>query len=257
MKAIKINLNKKMFENKIAIVTGAAKGIGYGIALDLAKNGASVVLADFDQTANEKSATEISEKTGAKTLAVQCDVSKKEYIDNLIKTTMEKFGAVDILVNNAGVYPFKPFLEMTESDWDKVIDINLKSVFLASQAAAKVMKGGSKIVQISSIASLVGFEGLTHYCASKGGINGMIRAMALELASRKINVNAVAPGAIETPGAGGALEGEQMKQTLAAIPWKRVGQPADIAAAVTFLASPAADYITGQVIVVDGGWTLR
>ena len=246
-----------MFENKIAIVTGAAKGIGYGIALDLAKNGASVVLADFDQTTNENSAQEIAEKTGAKTLAVVCDVSKKEDIDNLIKTTMEKFGAVDILVNNAGVYPYKSFLEMAEVDWDKVIDINLKSVFLASQAAAKVMKDGSKIVQISSIASLVGFEGLTHYCASKGGINGMIRAMALELASRKINVNAVAPGAIETPGAGGAQTGDALKQTLSVIPWNRMGQPADIAHAVTFLASPTADYITGQVIVVDGGWTLR
>jgi NAD(P)-dependent dehydrogenase (short-subunit alcohol dehydrogenase family) len=246
-----------MFQNKIAIVTGSAKGIGYGIALDLAKNGASVVLADFDQATNEKSATEIANKTGAKTLAVKCDVSKKEDIDNLIKTAMEKFGAVDILVNNAGVYPYKPFLEMTEADWDKVIDINLKSVFLASQAAAKVMKDGSKIVQISSIASLVGFEGLTHYCASKGGINGMIRAMALELAPKKINVNAVAPGAIETPGAGGAQTGDALKQTLSVIPWNRMGQPADIAGAVTFLASPSADYITGQVLVVDGGWTLR
>jgi NAD(P)-dependent dehydrogenase (short-subunit alcohol dehydrogenase family) len=246
-----------MFQNKIAIVTGASKGIGYGIALDLAKNGATVVLADIDMAGNEKSVQEIESTTKSKCLAVTCDVSKKEDIDNLIKTTMEKFGAVDILVNNAGVYPYKPFLEMTEADWDKVIDINLKSVFLASQAAAKVMPAGGKIVDISSIASLVGFEGLTHYCASKGGVNGMIRAMALELASKKINVNAVAPGAIETPGAGGAQTGDALKQTLSVIPWNRMGQPADIAGAVSFLASPAANYITGQVIVVDGGWTLR
>lgn len=119
------------------------------------------------------------------------------------------------------------------------------------------MKEGSKIVDISSIASVVGFEGLTHYCASKSGINGFIRALALELASKKINVNAVAPGAIETPGAGGALSGDALQQTLANIPWKRVGQPADIANAVVFLSSPQSDYITGQVIVVDGGWTLR
>ncbi len=258
MKAIIIFTKTFMFQNKIAIVTGSAKGIGYGIALYLAKNGASVVMADFDQATNEKSATEIQSATGAKCLAVQCDVSKKEDIDNLIKTAMEKFGGVDILVNNAGVYPFKPFLEMTESDWNKVIDINLKSIFLASQAAAKVMKDGSKIVQISSIASLVGFEGLTHYCASKGGINSMIRAMALELASKKINVNAIAPGAIRTPGADWeSMTEDEMKKQLSLIPWGRIGTPEDIAGAVTFLCSPSADYITGQVVVVDGGWTLR
>lgn len=174
-----------MFKNKTAVVTGASKGIGYGIALDLAENGANVVLADIDQTTNEKSAQEIEEKIGAKCLAVVCDVSKKEDADNLVKTAVEKFGGVDILVNNAGIYPFKPFLEMAEVDWDRVLNINLKSVFLCSQAAAKVMKDGSKIITISSIASVVGFEGLTHYCASKGGINGLTRALALELAPKK------------------------------------------------------------------------
>jgi NAD(P)-dependent dehydrogenase (short-subunit alcohol dehydrogenase family) len=250
-------MNIIMFKNKTAIVTGASKGIGLGIALALAKEGANIVLADIDQATNEKSANEIEKETGSKCLAITCDVSKKEDIDNLVLKSTENFGEVHILVNNAGIFPFKPFLEMTENDWDKVMDVNLKSIFLISQAVAKNMKEGGKIVNISSIASLVGFEGLTHYCASKGGVNGMVRAMALELAHKKINVNAVAPGAIQTPGAGGTLDSDAMKQTISAIPWQRVGQPEDIANAVVFLASKKSDYITGQVVVVDGGWTLR
>jgi NAD(P)-dependent dehydrogenase (short-subunit alcohol dehydrogenase family) len=147
---------------------------------------------------------------------------------------------------------------MSEADWDKVLDINLKSVFLCSQAAAKVMKEGAKIVTISSIASLVGFEQLSHYCASKGGINGFTRALALELAPKKINVNAVAPGAIRTPGADWeSMSEEEERQTLSLIPAGRIGLPEDIANATVFLASSQADYITGQVLVVDGGWTLR
>ena len=247
-----------MFKNKTAIVTGAAKGIGYGIALLLAKEGASVVLGDTDTAANEKSAEEIEKETGSKCIAVSCDVSKKEDADNIVKTAVEKFGGLDVLVNNAGIFPYKLFLEMSESNWDKVLDVNLKSVFLVSQAAAKVMKEGGKIVSVSSIASLIGFENLTHYCASKGGINGLTRALALELASKKINVNVVAPGAIKTPGADWeSMSEEETKQTISLIPWGRIGLPEDIANAVVYLASPGADYVTGQVIVVDGGWTLR
>ena len=245
-----------MFKNKTAIVTGAAKGIGYGIALELAKGGANVLMGDLDKDANEKAAVEIEKITKSKCLAVSCDVSKKEDANNLVKTAIDRFGALDILVNNAGIFPFKPFMELTEADWDKVLDVNLKSIFLCSQAAVKVMKDGGKIVSISSIAAFVGFEGLTHYCASKSGINGLTRALALELAPRKINVNAVAPGSISTPGASGASD-EQVKQLNQTIPWKRMGQPADIASAVAYLASAAADYVTGQVIVVDGGWTVR
>lgn len=246
-----------MFKDKTTIVTGAAKGIGYGIALAFAKESANVVLADFDESTNENSAQEIEKLTGSKCVAVKCDVSKKEEVDALVGTTMEKFGAVDILVNNAGIYPIKPFSELTETDWDRVIDINLKSIFFCSQAGVKVMKNGGKIINISSIASLVGFEGLTHYCASKGGINGMTRALALELAPQKINVNAIAPGLISTPGVSAGLNDEALKQMMTMIPWNRAGLPEDIANATVFLASPGADYITGQVLVIDGGWILR
>jgi NAD(P)-dependent dehydrogenase (short-subunit alcohol dehydrogenase family) len=243
-------------ENKTAIVTGAGRGIGKGIALKLAEAGANVVVADINLENCEKVASEISAK-GVKSIAIKCDVSKKEEVDDLIAKTIEKFEKLDILVNNAGIFPFKPFLEMTEEDWDKVIDINLKSIFLCSQAAAKVMKEGGKIVNTSSIAAFVGFEGLVHYCASKGGINAMIRAIALELAKKKINVNAVAPGSINTPGANVSANEEAAKQTIAMIPLGRIGKPEDIANAVVFLASENADYITGQTIIVDGGWTLR
>ncbi len=242
------------FKNKVAIVTGAKQGIGRGIALALAKEGCSIVVSDLDQTACEPVVKEL-QALGVKAIAIACDVSKKDDVDNLVSKTVTECEKIDILVNNAGIFPFVPFMDMQESDWDKVLDVNLKSIFLTSQAVAKVLPEGGKIVNISSIASLVGFEGLVHYCASKGGINGMIRALALELAGKKINVNAVAPGAIETPGAqmpDGAKEG-----TIATIPWKRMGNPDDIAQAVVFLASEKADYITGQVIVVDGGWTLK
>lgn len=210
----------------------------------------------MQQAECEKAAKKI-QKFGVKTLAIACDVSKKIEVDNLVNETTKKFGKLDILVNNAGIFPFVSFSEMTEDDWDKVIDTNLKSIFLCSQAAIKKMKAGGKIVNISSIASLVGFEGLVHYCASKAGVNGMIRALALELAGKKINVNAVAPGVIETPGAAKGMTDDVKKGTIGTIPWKRMGTPDDIAQATVFLASDKSNYITGQVLVVDGGWTLR
>lgn len=243
-------------KNKVAIITGAKQGIGLGIALAFAKEGCNVVISDLHQAECEKVAKKI-QKFGVKTLAIACDVSKKIEVDNLINETTKKFGKLDILVNNAGIFPFVSFSEMTEEDWDKVLDTNLKSIFLCSQAAIKKMKAGGKIVNISSIASLVGFEGLVHYCASKAGVNGMIRALALELAGKKINVNAVAPGVIETPGAAKGMTDDVKKGTIGTIPWKRMGTPDDIAQATVFLASDKSNYITGQVLVVDGGWTLR
>lgn len=241
-------------KNKVALVTGAGKGIGRGIALALAREGYHVAISDIDEAALNSVAGEIT-SLGVKALAVKCDVSKKVEVDEMTKKVVADLGSLDVLVNNAGIYPFVPFKDMTEEQWDKVMTVNLKSNFLCSQAVAKVMPNGGRIVSISSIASVVGFAGLAHYCASKGGINAMVRVLALELADRKITVNAVAPGAIETPGA--ASSEEQKKQTVMAIPLARMGQPEDIAGAVVFLASEQASYITGQTIIVDGGWTLR
>ncbi|MFZ2187136.1 MAG: SDR family NAD(P)-dependent oxidoreductase [Candidatus Moraniibacteriota bacterium] len=243
-------------KDKVAIVTGAGQGIGKGIALALAREGCRVVVSDMNEESCTDTAHEI-EALGVKALPVRCDVSSAQAVSALFAQTKEYFGHLDILVNNAGVYPFVPFESLEESDWDHVIDINLKGVFLCSKEAAKMLPNAGRIVTVSSIAALVGFEGLTHYCASKSGINGFTRALALELAKRDITVNVVAPGAIATPGASGAMSEEAMNQTLAMIPAARQGTPADIANAVVFLVSAASSYITGQVIVVDGGWTLR
>ncbi|OGY94505.1 MAG: hypothetical protein A2406_04335, partial [Candidatus Komeilibacteria bacterium RIFOXYC1_FULL_37_11] len=242
--------------NKIAIVTGAAMGIGLGIAKALAKQKCQVVVADINLAECQKAAKEL-EALGAKVFAVKCDVSKKSDVTKLFEQTIKKFGKVDVLVNNAGIYPFVSLEKMTEADWDKVMAVNLKSIFLTCKEALRLMSSGGRIVNISSIASLVGFEGLTHYCASKGAINGFTRALALEAAHKNILVNVVAPGAIETPGVSQGMSADLKKQTTAAIPLARMGQPADIAGAVVFLASDDSAYITGQVIVVDGGWTLR
>lgn len=238
-------------KDKVAIVTGAGQGIGRGIAKKLASEGCKVVISDL----SEENAQKVAQEIGENAIAFKCDISVKSEVDNLVAKTTEKFGSLDIMVNNAGIYPFKAFAEMNEDDWEKVQDINLKGTFLTSQAAAKVMEEGSKIVNISSIASIQGFAGLTNYCASKGGVNGFIRALALELAPKKINVNGVAPGAINTPGA--AAPDDQKQQILTAIPLKRMGEPEDIANAVSFLASDEADYITGQILIVDGGWTIQ
>lgn len=238
-------------KNKVAIVTGSATGIGKGIAEKLINEGAMVVFSDINDNNN------LVSEYGESAMFVKCDVSKNEEVKNLIKQAVGRFGRIDILVNNAGIYPFISFEKIEEADWDKVMNINLKGTFLCSKEAAKVMPEGGRIINISSIASVIGFEGLTHYCASKGGVNGMVRALALELAPKKITVNAVAPGAINTPGASQGAAEELIKKTIAMIPLARQGEPADIAGAVAFLASDAAGYITGQIIVVDGGWTLR
>jgi 3-oxoacyl-[acyl-carrier protein] reductase len=242
-------------ENKrTAIVTGAGVGIGKGIALALAQEGYNVVATDINEENAKQVADEVA-KLGAKSLSVKCDVSDSAQVNELFNQTVAEFGKVDVLVNNAGIYPFVQFENMQEADWDKVMNVNLKSIFLTSKEALKTMPEGGRIIDISSIASIQGFASLVHYCATKGGVNGMIRALALETAAKNITVNAVAPGAIQTPGA--QMPDEQIKGIVAGIPIQRMGQPEDIANAVVFLASEKSSYITGQVIVVDGGWTIK
>jgi 3-oxoacyl-[acyl-carrier protein] reductase len=241
----------------VVLVTGAAKGIGEGIAVAFAEQGACVVLADIDEVGLGQVAEKV-EALGAETLCVPCDVSSGVSVAALMTRIQERFGKLDVLVNNAGIYPPTPFTKMQENDWDRVLDINLKSVYFMSKQALPLLPEGGRIINISSIASAVAFAGLSHYSASKAGMNGLTRGLALELAPQKVTVNAIAPGAIDTPGAHMAdMDPQAREAMLSSIPLGRQGTPQDIAAAATFLASEKASYITGQVLTVDGGWTLR
>ena len=242
-------------KHRVALITGAGQGIGRGIAVQLAHDGYNIAIADINLNNLAETARVIS-ALGVKVLKIEANVANSYDVQNMVQATMDEFGLLDVLVNNAGIYPFEPFMDMTEEQWDKVISVNLKSLFLCSQAVARVMSNGGRIIMISSIASLLGFSGLAHYCASKGGANSLVRALALELAPRQITVNAVAPGSIMTPGTSNTDE-ESQKAIIMKIPLGRLGTPQDIAAAVAFLASKEASYITGQILVVDGGWTIQ
>lgn len=243
-----------MLENKVALITGSAQGIGLGIATKLAEEGAIVILTDMNESLCIEAAKKLQER-GLKAEGYVCNVTDRASIQNVVNNVAQKYQKIDILVNNAGIFPFVSFEDMTDEDWDKVMLVNLKGMFMCTKIASKFIPNGGKVVNISSIASLIGFEGLVHYCTSKSGVNGFTRTLALEMASKKINVNAVAPGAIDTPG---TKMTEESKTTYSKnIPFGRVGEPKDIANAVLFLSSELSSYITGQLLVVDGGWTLK
>ena len=246
-------------KNKVVVITGARRGMGKADALLFAQKGAKVVVSDISQEDCQKVVDQI-EKKGGQAIAVKCDVSKKEEVDNLFRKTIEKFGRVDVLVNNAGICEFKPFIDLTEEEWDRTLNINLKGYFLCAQAAAKEMvkQKSGVIVNIASVAMGqlgVGFPNIVHYCASKGGIAAMTEALALELAPYNIRVNAIAPGMIETPMIDPVKQDpKSMEGILARIPLHRVGKPEEIADLVVFLASDKSSYITGSIVVIDGGW---
>lgn len=243
--------------DKVAIITGAGSGNGRGIALRLAEEGARVVIADVSETGAQETAA-LAIELGVETLVVRVDVSRREQVEAMLAATLERFGQIDILVNNAGVESMAPFLELAEAEWDRVLGVNLKGPFICTQAVAKEMAKagrGGKVVNIASICAAVALVGEAHYIASKGGLLMLNKAMALDLAAYNINVNAVGPGVIETAMTANSLSSPaRVEMFFNHIPLKRIGQPRDIANAVLFLASAEADYITGTILYVDGGW---
>jgi len=242
--------------NKVALVTGAAKGMGKAHSLALAKAGAKVILTDIDFQEVQKSAQEIID-LGLEARTYKLDVTNKIEIDQVFDQVFETYKRLDILINNAGILLSKPFLEITQEEWDKVLNINLKGQFLCAQKAAFLMKQNNwgRIINISSIASGevgVGLALSAHYAASKGRVKALTETLALELAQYNITVNAIAPGAIETDMTKNLNE-EVRKNLLSSIPLKRFGKPEEVANLAVFLASEEASYLTGSTIYIDGG----
>ncbi|MFY9966678.1 MAG: SDR family NAD(P)-dependent oxidoreductase [Nitrososphaeraceae archaeon] len=238
---------------KVAIVTGAASGIGLGIAQLFIKEDAKVVFSDINTSG-------AADTAGKNAIFIECDISNAESVENLVAKTVQAFGTIDILINNAGILHQKPISETSDEEWNAVINTNLKGPFLLTREVLPIFEkhGKGKIVNIASIAGIIGYENLSAYCASKGGIIAMTRSLALEFAPKKINVNCICPGAIKTGMTKAIEENEMMlKQILLSIPAGLMGDPIDIANAALYLASDESDYVTGASIVVDGGWSVR
>ena len=246
----------KKLEGKVALVTGGARGIGRSIALLFAQEGCDIALCDVNLEVARSTQKEI-EALGRKSLSFETDVTVFKQVEEMMNIVLDNFKHLDILINNAGITKDNLLLRMTEDDWDKVITVNLKGVFNCTKAASKAMvkQRSGKIVSIASIIGIMGNAGQANYAASKGGIISFTKSIAKELSSRHINVNAVAPGFIQTAMTD-KLTQEQRNLMLANIPLNRLGVPEDVAQSCLFLASGESDYITGQTIVVDGGMSM-
>jgi 3-oxoacyl-[acyl-carrier protein] reductase len=241
---------------RVAIVTGAGQGIGQGIALKLAENGARVVVSDVNDRTIEETVGQI-DSLGHQALGIKVDVACRDEVLQMVETTMAKFGRIDILVNNAGIARSATLLKLSEEAWDEVLDVNLKGVFRTTQAVARHMVEAryGKIINISSVYGRTGTIGDSNYASSKAGIIGFTKSVARELGRHNINVNAILPGMVDTPLLGG-IPDRYLKPMVEEIPLRRVGTPEDIANVTAFLASDQSSYITGATIEVTGGWRM-
>lgn len=246
-------------DNQVAIVTGASKGIGYGLAKMLAAAGATVAVASRDKSALDRLVAEI-QADGGNAAAFELDVTDVTHIRTVFESIHRHFGRLDILVNNAGLGAGHPASEVTESDWDQMMDVNLKGLFFCCQAAGSIMlkQGAGRIINMSSQASVVGIRESAVYCASKGGVNQLTKVLALEWSPHGVTVNAVGPTFVYTPGTAERLDNPDfLDDVLSRIPIGRVGTIDDVAGAVIYLASPAAALVSGTLMLVDGAWTAQ
>lgn len=241
---------------KVAIVTGGGSGLGRHISISMAKAGASVVVADVNPVSGQNTVDEILQLPG-QAILFELDVAVSAGVNEMVRTVIQRFGAIHILVNSAGITKRLPPLDFPEEDFDRIIAVNLKGTFLCCQAVARQMakQGSGKIVNLTSIGGMVALPNTVAYCASKGGVVQMTRALAIDLAPYKINVNAVAPSLANTPIAKTVFQNKQtLDWFLAKVPLGRLCEPQDVSAAVLFLSSPASDFVTGHVLAVDGGF---